>query len=492
MITAYDLAKFGVARHDGNTYPDMLHRSVAEFPAGGSDDTAQIQAAYTWLGGGSYRSLEFEHKQYTISSQCALSGASQFRIYGNGASIKSANGASAGAGTQMLYMTSCVDGVIYDFHLDGNRANRTPAESTNHLFEIYSGCARIDLVFCSADNAVCDGFYVGAQAPVTTANAPTDIRMHWCKADNGYRNSMSVINSVRFRDYDGVYTGANGTAPQAGVDVEPNSSTDVGNVDCQFHRTRFSGNTGYGLQVTLANSFVKCCDIDSSTNLQGAVGLFSAGGVDINGITMNGYTNSITRGLIDGGSGSGYLNVNGVAVNGSNIDDDNKPVIYCHAAMTGPITLANIVQRASKARTIVTSQKITLDGLSVFGDNNGYALTLLTAKNSVIRNVYGEGISALLYCDQKNVDFDNVKLLNPIGATQLMLFSNSATKGSVKNFHVHQDTAVPAGQVGVYFGSSATPLCVSNIIGTCDGTAYTAAQLRNWTGTPSVSNGIFP
>jgi len=464
-------------------------RCVSSFPSSGTDDTAQIAAAYAWLAGGPYRGLWFEFRQYIISGQLALTGAVNFRIFGNGASIKAADGSAAGAGTQMFYMTNSTDGEIYDLNYDGNRANRTPSETTSHLFEIYTGCARIDVFNCRADNAVCDGFYVGAQSP-TSLNVPTDIRFFQCSADNGYRNCMSLINSVRFRDYDGVYTGANGTLPKAGVDVEPNSSTDIGNVDCQFHRTRFTGNANYGLQVTLANSQVKCFDIVSSGNTGGAVGCFSSGSLEIQGITMEDYTSSVTRGLIDVGSGSGYVSVDGIRINNCQQNNSAKPMIYVHAAATGPVRFSDIVQRNSKGPTLVSYLKAYVDGFAMYGDNNDYAFTLLGAKNSVLRNLYSDGSGAMLYTEQPCTDVENVKMVNPLPTGGLLFFAAVATRCSLKNMHVHQDVAVPAGQIGCQF--AVAPLVLSNNVGTCDGTAYTAAQVRSITGTPSVSLGLFP
>src|SRR6185295_18629132 len=71
----------------------------------------------------------------------------------------------------------------------------------------------------------------------------------------------SVINCVRFRDYFGRYTDRNGTAPEDGVDFEPNSAAHQGVTDAICVGTVATGNAGYGIQLSRSNVQARLYDI---------------------------------------------------------------------------------------------------------------------------------------------------------------------------------------------------------------------------------------
>lgn len=191
---------------------------------------------------------------YTISTKISLSNLSNFRINGNGATVKAADGMSVGSGTQLLHLTNCTDFVIENLKFDGNRANRTPAEVSSHLLQI-TDCQKFTLRNVRADNATTDGFRLEGSDAADAASFCRDFVLDNCHAENAYRNGMGIINA-----YDGVvlggsFTGTTGTAPEAGVDVESNgSAADPGNRSIRFIGTRFTGNDGYGMQFASADA----------------------------------------------------------------------------------------------------------------------------------------------------------------------------------------------------------------------------------------------
>lgn len=93
-----------------------------------------------------------------------------------------------------------------------------------------------------------DGFYVGGGA----GDPATRVRLISCKGTNNRRQGLSVVNARNFRDIDGQWTTSNGTAPSAGIDIEPNTTTDIME-DIKIVRPRCTGNDGPGIEIFLAN-----------------------------------------------------------------------------------------------------------------------------------------------------------------------------------------------------------------------------------------------
>jgi hypothetical protein len=65
----------------------------------------------------------------------------------------------------------------------------------------------------SSNDSGGDGFYVDA--------ANVDVTLYDCKANNNRRQGMSIIQCKSLTDYRGQYTNTTGTAPSAGIDIEP-------------------------------------------------------------------------------------------------------------------------------------------------------------------------------------------------------------------------------------------------------------------------------
>jgi hypothetical protein len=68
----------------------------------------------------------------------------------------------------------------------------------------------------------------------------------WC--DNNYRQGISVISAQHLQVENCWFTNTIGTAPQAGVDIEPNQPYER-LIDIVFEKCRFTGNAGGGIKV---------------------------------------------------------------------------------------------------------------------------------------------------------------------------------------------------------------------------------------------------
>jgi subtilisin-like proprotein convertase family protein len=72
-----------------------------------------------------------------------------------------------------------------------------------------------------------DGFYIGGSVGDTL---PTNIKIIKCAADSNRRNGISVVSADGVLIKDSVFKNTNGTAPEDGIDLEPNYNGYVKNV----------------------------------------------------------------------------------------------------------------------------------------------------------------------------------------------------------------------------------------------------------------------
>jgi hypothetical protein len=93
-----------------------------------------------------------------------------------------------------------------------------------------------------------DGFYIGGP----TGAPSTDIVLRGCKAGNNRRQGLSITSARRVHVVDCEFTDTNGTAPEFGIDLEPNYPTDLLD-DINFLRVATVGNRGGGIAVFLHN-----------------------------------------------------------------------------------------------------------------------------------------------------------------------------------------------------------------------------------------------
>ena len=307
--------------------------SVAQFGAvgdGKSDDTAAIQSALNYIethGG----TLNFEAGHtYTVSKSLVIAGADDFAIDGNGATIKMADGTPVATGYSVLRIDTCDNFAVTDLTIDGNRANRSPAEVPAHNI-IINGSHDFSFSDVKSLNAVADGFYLRASSPGDPSTHTENGLFLNCQADNGFRQGMSIINGENIQVIGGAYTNTNGTKPAAGIDVEANEGTAIpGNHNILIQGVTFTGNDGYGVQLSSkglpTDITIEGCYF--SDNDRGGIRLNTARTL-IQGNTFEDFSQS-ERGLIDlGATQTNSDNV--ITENSFNSINTGQPVIFAHS-----------------------------------------------------------------------------------------------------------------------------------------------------------------
>jgi hypothetical protein len=116
-----------------------------------------------------------------------------------------------------------------DVRIIGNgavlRMNKTAYTTGEHahIFDI-SGSSNVTIEHMNANDSGGDGFYIGAYQSANTVCS--NIVLKNCRADNNRRQGMSVISVDGLLADNCRFTNTIGTAPQAGVDIEPNHPGD--------------------------------------------------------------------------------------------------------------------------------------------------------------------------------------------------------------------------------------------------------------------------
>ena len=89
-----------------------------------------------------------------------------------------------------------------------------------------------------------DGIYVGQRSENVTISRVT--------CDENRRQGLSITSAAEVTVRDSTFRHTHGTAPECGVDIEPNAGETVAN--CQVLKCQFEANAGGGLQVGPANA----------------------------------------------------------------------------------------------------------------------------------------------------------------------------------------------------------------------------------------------
>lgn len=311
-----------------------------DFRSLGDTDTQALTRFAAGIGGGINGQLD---NAYTVTAVIDVLNKSHFRLFGNG-SIKMADGAAADDGHAVIRFTGCDNFSVEDITFDGNRANRTPAESSGHNVRVRS-CSYGVFRNVASINSVTDGYHIASETPTDKATHSHHMLFDNCIADNSYRNGMSIIQMNNSEVRGGSYRNTTGTAPQAGIDIESNAG-DAENSNELLHFTAvdLSGNAGYGLAIAGPSDPRRIWITDCSF-IANAAGAMMLAGADIFVARpiVSGGGSGLTRGVIDVPSSAsevGRIEIN--APKFRNITTTTQSLLYVHSVSVGSVTMLNV------------------------------------------------------------------------------------------------------------------------------------------------------
>lgn len=178
-----------------------------------------------------------------------------------------------------------------------------------HIFNLVD-CSNVTIHGGSADDSGGDGYYI---------NGATDLTMYRPIADNNRRNGMSIIKGARVTVYKPYLKNSAGTAPQAGLVIEPNGATDD-LVDINIIEPVSEDNTAQGYVIFLD---------DYSAGSPADVGIRITNPVS----RSNGQEGYRLRNLfLSSGSYDGYIDI----INPVSIDDGYNGLYMLDVGLSGP------------------------------------------------------------------------------------------------------------------------------------------------------------
>lgn len=223
---------------------------------GQTDDTAAIQLAVNQVEGTGGTVL-IPDGTYMIDALTSISIKSDltFRM-SNGAVLKAIPNSAAAYSIIKIENTS--NASLIGGTLLGDRDEHLGSGGEWGMGVFINSASNISITGMTAQNAWGDGFYVrGASKNITFCSVV---------ANNNRRQGMSIISVNGLVIRDSVFQNTNGTAPQAGLDVEPNENDTVSNV--QIRNSQFLNNRGSGIQIFVApdtTRLVKTISISGNT-----------------------------------------------------------------------------------------------------------------------------------------------------------------------------------------------------------------------------------
>lgn len=92
-----------------------------------------------------------------------------------------------------------------------------------------------------------DGVFVGSTGKRGSAVPASNVTFKNIVSTNNRRQGMSITVADKIFVYNSVFSNTNGTAPQAGIDIEPMGQGDASNV--RIEKSTMTGNVGNGLEL---------------------------------------------------------------------------------------------------------------------------------------------------------------------------------------------------------------------------------------------------
>jgi polygalacturonase len=255
-------------------------RNVKNYGALGNgvkDDTAAIQAAINSLpaDGGT---VIIPAGTYMIDVSKKINLKSKMLLQMDPAAILKAKTSSLSR-TYIINASGKTDVEIAGGQLVGDRDTHVYAGGGTHEWGhgIYAGssAARITIRDLRVSKCTGDGICIGGKS--------SDVVIANVISTQNRRQGLSITNCSKIRVYDSEFSYTQGTAPECGIDIEPDEGYTCN--DVVIENCRFNNNKKYGINIWLrtTNVTIKGCTMEYN----GSLGMGTAG---ITGLTVTGNT----------------------------------------------------------------------------------------------------------------------------------------------------------------------------------------------------------
>jgi hypothetical protein len=438
---------------------DPLYGAIGD---GITDDTDSLQDAVNALPSGGILLIP----QGTYLHNLTI----DFRVIAGRATLKMANStATSQGGVEFL---ACTDGLIEGLQIDQNRANRTPIASSAALgITVLENSARLTFRDCRVINACLDGIYVSNNNPGSATN-PQDITFENCSSYNSYRNNASLIAGNRITMRGGEFLSANGTAPEAGIDVEP----DVGQTltDVLLEGVICSDNTKMGIQVGgTAPTRVHLVDCYGSNNGDGLLNCGSGTNVRIKNLRGDTYSVAPTRAIVDFGASVVSAEVDGITIDGCTFSSSTKYLLYTHSSISEYISIKNLEFSNYKCPAMaVNTANASLSNMLFRQCPSGPTIQvfLSAAKITFRQATFRQCAGIQGYISGADCLMDGVSFVNPDASSTCFLWIDTGgNRAILRNIRHVQDSANTS--ANALFVTNSVPVAeITNFLTQCNST----------------------
>ena len=436
--------------------------SVKDFGVVGNgvvDDTAAFAAALNAITTGV--SLTLCGLTIKINNQNVISSKSGFEIDGQGATIIAANGMTVASDKELLAFRSCTDFTVKNLTVNGNRANRTPAEVAAHNIELRS-CQRFVFERVRSINAVVDGFILNTSTSTVASTFVREGIFIECTADNCYRQGMSIINAYNIVVSGGAFTNTTGISPQSGIDIEANAGAATpGNAYILIQGARFSGNVGRGIIASSVSTgvdiWIDGCSFD--TNTDGAITAAATGTV-ISKCSFRGHTASV-QGIVRFPASSPAVTAGIIRDCTFSGNTAAAPCIYVHAATSNVSVLDNKILDHANAGAISQFGTNTSVRGNYVSSAGGVGITVIATDPVTVNNVVSGCLNRGIYATGSTRPYIAENIVRDIISVAGGYIQSDDADAVIERNHCI--SATPATSTyGVYIGASSAAQSVSD------------------------------
>ncbi|GLQ49922.1 right-handed parallel beta-helix repeat-containing protein [Dyella flava] len=164
-----------------------------------------------------------------------------------------------------------------------------------------------------------DGILVGGTGSGNTVVVSTGVTLNRVTSTNNRRQGLTIAPATQVYVVNSSFTGSNGTAPQSGIDIEPQTQGDTQQV--RLENTTLSNNAGNGLEVHENVSILALNGVTAENNH--GYGVFTDGPSGVT-ITHSNLSENYLFGVDIGGNSSN------VQITGNTIEWNGDTWFYAH------------------------------------------------------------------------------------------------------------------------------------------------------------------
>jgi polygalacturonase len=235
-------------------------------------------------------------------------------------------------------------------HVNGERSQHQGTTGEWGYGINISGSSNVYVHDIVVGNCWGDGLLVGATGSGSTAVLATNVTLNRVTSNNNRRQGLSITPATQVYVVNSSFTGSNGAAPQAGIDIEPQTQGTTQQI--RLENVTLSNNVGNGLEVHDYVSGLTLNKVTAANNQGYGVFTNSPNGVTITNSTLTG--NYLFGVSINGTTSNVQLTGNTINWNGAAWFVAHSQSIYTPGWVPRDISIASTAVNVTQSNNVVS------------------------------------------------------------------------------------------------------------------------------------------